>query len=259
MRSARMSIRCPAGGSGIGRWSPISISFSRSPASAAESAASLSPPEVALPVGTAADEPRAAAVTGRSVASAAADLGHRHRGSLLDRDVDLDGTGPRPADRLAAAVPRRAHHRGRRRMVRRSGHQRVRRPVGLARHPRAGRGARRRQGDCCGSACTCGRPASASSARWRWRWCCWSRPPPDWRCAGRSAGAITAALPLAIIAFARLAHRAGDGDRRGAAIDRVARDDKMTRDALGSGARAADRAVPGPHLRPAQRRPSSSS
>ena len=158
----RFAARQPALVSGDGRLSPFHPAARPRPrpnprrAVAAGSGAA---------VGAAADQPRAAAVAGRSVAVAAADLRHRHRGSLLDRDVDLDGSGARPADRLAAAVPRGSHHRDRRGLVRRSRRQRVRRPVGLARHPRAGRGSRRRQGTACGSACTCGRPASAWSLR----------------------------------------------------------------------------------------------
>ena len=45
-------------------------------------------------LGAPADEPRAEALARRSVALAAAHLGHRHRGSLLDRDVDLDRARP---------------------------------------------------------------------------------------------------------------------------------------------------------------------
>ena len=93
---------------------------------------------------------------------------------------------------------------------RRSRRQRARRPLGLARRPRAGRGARRRQERCCASARTCGRPASASSARSRSRAALLGggdRRPGAALAAGRRRRRRL--LALAIVAFARLAHRAG--------------------------------------------------
>ena len=69
----------------------------------------LSPPEVALPP----DEPQTSRgprpSLGRSVARAAADLRQRHRGSLLERDLDVGRSRAVAAHRLAAAIARRAH------------------------------------------------------------------------------------------------------------------------------------------------------
>ena len=69
----------------------------------------LSPPEVAPAAERAADEPRSPALARRGVARAAADLRQRHRGSLLERDVDVGRSRAHPAHRLAAALARGAH------------------------------------------------------------------------------------------------------------------------------------------------------
>ena len=71
--------------------------------------------------------------------------GTRHRGPLLERDVDVGRSRAVAADRLAAPLARRARDRNRRRLVRRSRRQRSGRPLGVARRARAGRGSRRRQ------------------------------------------------------------------------------------------------------------------
>ena len=106
----------------------------------------LSPPEVALPA--------ARAQTSRGPRPS---LGEAWRALLLisgnvaeDRFWSETWTSADrvlgASHRLAAAIARRPDDRGRRRVVRRPRRQRVRRPLGLARHPRAGRGSRRRQG-----------------------------------------------------------------------------------------------------------------
>ena len=138
----RLAARQQAVVPGDGRLSPFH------PAAGADSRTDPRRPVAADAGGAArraADQPRAAAVAGRGGARAAADLGQRHRGSVLERDLDHGGSRARPAHRVAAALARRALDRDRRRLVRRSRRQRLRRPLGVARRPHAGRGARRRQ------------------------------------------------------------------------------------------------------------------
>ncbi len=63
--------------------------------------------------GRAADEPRTAAVARRGLARARPHLRQRHRGSLLERDLDVGRSPAVAADRLAAPLARRPHDRDR--------------------------------------------------------------------------------------------------------------------------------------------------
>ena len=136
-----------AAGSGTARWSRTCISSSRSRASAARSAACCrrrrSRCRSATPQTSRGPRPSLA----RSVARAAADLRQRHRGSLLERDLDVGRARARRSSPTgcAARAPSASIEidEGWSRRPRR---QRARRPLGLARRPRARRGARRRQG-----------------------------------------------------------------------------------------------------------------
>ena len=92
-----------------------------------------------------ADEPRAAAVAARSLARAAAHLGQRHRGSVLERDLDVGRPRAVATHRLAAAVARRPHASKSTKAGPTIATSAFRRPLGVARRPRARRGARRRQ------------------------------------------------------------------------------------------------------------------
>ena len=157
------------------------------------------------------------------------------------------------AHRLAAAVARGAHDRDRRRLVRRSRRQRVRRPLGVARRPRARRGARRRQG-------AAARQHASAADQLRRR---------------HARSVLGAALLVGARDRRRAALAAGRRDRRRRSPSRSSRSSSwrtaqttaivrrgiarvtvgsgMVRDAVGPGARAAGRAVAAAHVRPAQR------
>ena len=214
----------------------------------------LSPPEVALPPAQRADQPRSAAVARRSVARAAAHLGQRHRGSLLERDVDdrpiACSTQLTDWLRRSRAV---RHDRDRRGLVRRSRRERLRRPLGVARRARARRRARRRQ-----VAAARQHAPAADHLRRRRRAlalgvallvgarCAASR------CAGRSPARRRAGLAVAAHRRRRVADRAGHRHR--AARHRAGRPSAPAwSDAVRAGARAAHRAVAAAHVRPAQR------
>ena len=107
----------------------------------------LSPPEIALPQTVAQKSHGPRPSLGEALARDPAAVRHRHRGPLLERDVDVFRARAVAARRLAAPIARGPRDRDRRRMVRRSRPQYSGRPLGLARCARARRGSRRRQGD----------------------------------------------------------------------------------------------------------------
>ena len=146
-----------------------------------------------------ADEPRSAPVARRGVARAAAHLGQRHRGSVLERDVDVGRTRAVAAHGLAAPLTRRPHDRNRRGLVGRPRRQRVRRPLGLARRARARRGTQRRQGARPGE-----HPSASDDVRDR------QRARPGSRAAGRRSDTVRASV----------AARRHAGRRRDAPADR---------------------------------------
>ena len=155
-----------AAGSGIARWSRICISSSRSRALRGQIRGVLSPPEVALPPSERADEPRR---RGRRLREAWRALllisGQRHRGSLLERDLDVGRSRARRSSPTGCG--------GRARSARSKSTKAGPTIATSACSSAAGRGSTSARSSrstaaarrCCASARICGRRASASSAR----------------------------------------------------------------------------------------------
>ena len=221
----------------------------------------------AAAVGAAADQPRPAAVArAKSWRALLLHQRHGHRRSLLERDA---GRRPIACSSQLTDWLRRSravrHDRNRRRLVRRSRRQRVRRPMGVARRARAGRRARRRQVAAARQHAPASDDASASSARSAWRRRCWSAAVYGFASTahGRRARHVaarrrfTAIATLLLVVLGVVADGAGDGDSA-ARHPQGRRRQRHGRDAVRPGARAAHRAVAAAALRPAQRDASSS-
>ena len=133
---------------GTGRRSRISTSFSRSRGCRGRIRGVLSPPEIALPhagrAGPAVDRGRRCARPGaRSCCCPERVTEDR----FWSEHVDVRRARAVAARRLAAPIARGSDDRDRRWLVGRSRPQHSRRPLGMARRPRARRGSRRRQVD----------------------------------------------------------------------------------------------------------------